>query len=235
MKNLFVLLLGLCAMTACQKTEEPTAVSVNETPDTRIAISSIPAHHKAYIRSVFREGLPSSVTDAQVDDVVEGYLEEYVHHLGMGYIMDNFHIHMLYEGIIWPGPNEKYGLMARDYFTDNFTNFYRSKNFRYLGKAFHPIYDAYDKKMSLSCAASTPGSPVLSNLGIWFNGSALDDKQRPIGYSVVGSRTQAIRYIYGKINNLMIPTIDAPRIFNTWMTNLTQNTIRYETCIPYAY
>lgn len=237
MKKLSVLLLGLSALAACDKTEEipvSTMTDVLTTQDTRIAVAPIPETHKAYIRSVFRKGLPSSVTDAQVDDVVEGYLEEYVHHMGMGYVMDDFHVHFLYPGVTWPGPNEEYALLARTYFTDNFTRFFREKNFRFLGKALHPIYDAYDENMYASCSASTPGSPILHNWGEWFEGSSLQDKN-PTRYSLVGRRTQAISWIYSKINNLMIPQIDAPRIFNTWITNLLLYKIYYEPCVPSNY
>lgn len=236
MKKLCVLLLGLCATAACTEVEEQIA-PVNdgfETPETRIVVPTVPESHKSYIREIFRKGLPSSVTDAQVDDVVEGYLEEYVHHSGIGYITEDFHKHFLCPGTMWPGPNEEYALKARTYFTDNFKLFFSTKNFRYLGKALHPIYDAYDENMNRSCAASTPASTIISNWGEWFGNSALRDKH-PAGYSLVGRRTSAISWVYSKINNQMIPGVDAPRIFNVWITNLINYKFTPEPCVPSNY
>lgn len=205
-----------------------------ETSETRVAVGTVPESHKNYIRSVFRKALPETVTDAQVDDAVRGYLVEYVHHIGIGYITEDYHKHGLCNSVYWPGPQEEYALKAREYFTDNLWSFINTKNFYYLGMALHPIYDVYDEYIANSCTIAAPGSSILTNYVEWFNKSDLNTG-RLVGYGLVMSRTSAIKFIYGKIKPTSIASIDGPRIFNEWMTNLFERPITYEPCVPEGY
>lgn len=238
MKKFSVLLISLFALTACNDTIEQDLAPITpqdvamETPETRIIGSPIPTSHKTYIRQVFRSALPSKVTEAQVDAVVNGYLLEYAKHLGT--ITENYHIHGLHQGgNIWPSSNEKYALQMRAYFSENVVKFINSstRDYKYLGMALHPIYDVYDELLYQRCAS---GSAIFSGLEEWFWDSQIAGRSN--GYGAI-SRGSAIGYLFGKIDVLKNPigTRHGNELFNNWAATFANSKVIYEPCIAPGY